>query len=176
MTSDDMTSDNSDDAALRAGLDDLLRHANQPMVIVTARDKDGERAGCLVGFSSQCAIDPPLYAVWLSVQNRTFEVARRADHLAVHLLAKNQRPLAELFGSVTDHDHDKFAHCEWDDGPYGLPILRQAAGWFAGPVRAIPSSGDHELFIVNPQVARGRLDEQPLSFQDVKDLHAGNPA
>lgn len=171
-----MTSHTSDDAALRAQLDDLLRHANPPMVIVTARDNDGERAGCLVGFASQCGIEPPRFAVWLSVQNQTYEVATRSTHLAVHVLAKNQRPLAELFGSLTEHDHDKFSRCEWDDGPFGLPILRQAAGWFAGPVRAIPSSGDHELFIVSPKVAHGRLDEEPLSFQDVKDLDAGNPA
>lgn len=166
---------NSDDAALRAALDNLLRHANQPMVIVTARDSDGNRAGCLVGFASQCGIEPPRYAVWLSVRNHTFEVARGSDQLAVHVLAKRQCPLAELFGSVTDHEHDKFAHCEWTDGPLGLPILRDVAGWFAGPARWVPSSGDHELFIVNPQVAHGRLDEPPLSFQDVKDLDAGNP-
>lgn len=170
-----MTTD-SDDAALRAGLDNLLRHANQPMVIVTARDPEENRAGCLVGFSSQCGIEPPRYAVWLSVQNHTFEVARGSGHLAVHVLAKRQRPLAELFGSVTDHEHDKFARCEWTDGPFGLPILRDAAGWFAGPAHRVASSGDHELFIVSPQVAHGRLDKQPLSFQDVKDLDAGNPA
>lgn len=169
----------SDDAVLRAGLDDLLRHANPPMVIVTARDPDGNRAGCLVGFSSQCGIKPPRYAVWLSVQNHTFEIARNSDHLAVHVLAKRQRSLAELFGSVTDHDHDKFAQCDWTDGPFGLPVLSGVAGWFAGPAHQVSedaSSGDHELFIIDPQVAHGRLGEQPLSFQDVKDLDAGNPA
>lgn len=167
---------NSDDAALRAGLDDLLRHANQPTVIVTTRDLDGNRAGCLVGFASQCGIDPPLYALWLSVQNHTFTVASRSTHLAVHVLARHQRALAVLFGSLTDHSHDKFAHCDWTDGPFGLPILADAAGWFAGPARRVPSSGDHVLFVVSPQVTHGRLDAQPLSFQDVTDLSAGNPA
>jgi flavin reductase (DIM6/NTAB) family NADH-FMN oxidoreductase RutF len=166
----------SDDAALRAGLDDLLRHANPPMVIVTARDQRGDRAGCLVGFTSQCGIEPPRYAVWLSVQNHTYDVARESSHLAVHVLRREQRPLAQLFGSVTGHDADKFADCEWDDGPYGLPILRRAAGWFAGPVRHVSSSGDHELFVVSPQIAHGRLDAEPLSFQDVRHLNAGNPA
>jgi len=58
-----ITSEGSDDAALRAGLDDLLRHGNPPVVIVTARGREG-RAGCLVGFTSQCGIEPPRYAVW----------------------------------------------------------------------------------------------------------------
>ena len=170
------TSKGSDDAALRAGLDDLLRHGNPPIVIVTARDGRGRRAGCLVGFTSQCGIEPPRYAVWLSVRNHTYDVARDSSHLAVHLLSRDQRSLAELFGSVTGRDRDKFAECEWDDGPHGLPILRHAAGWFAGRVRHVSSSGDHELFIVSPQIAHGQVDEPPLSFQDVKDLDAGNPA
>ena len=156
------------------------------MVIVTARDRDGNRAGCLVGFASQCGVEPPRYAVWLSVRNHTFEVASGSDHLAVHVLAKDRRPLAELFGSLTEHDQDKFGRCEWDDGPFGLPILRQAAGWFAGPARRVSASGepapngsvsgDHELLVISPQVAHGRLEAQPLSFQDVKDLNTGNPA
>ena len=66
-----ITSEGSDDAALRAGLDELLRHANQPVVIVTARDKHGGPAGCLVGFASQCGIEPPRFAVWLSVSSRS---------------------------------------------------------------------------------------------------------
>jgi flavin reductase (DIM6/NTAB) family NADH-FMN oxidoreductase RutF len=166
----------ADDAALRAGLDALLRHANPPMVIVTARDGHGNRAGCLVGFTSQCGIEPPRYAVWLSVQNHTYEVARDSSHLAVHVLRREQRRLAELFGSVTGHDSDKFDDCECDDGPFGLPILRSAAGWFAGPAQRVPSSGDHELFIVSPQITHGRVDQEPLSFQDVRHLNAGNPA
>ncbi len=172
----DQTVQGPDDAELRAGLDDLLRHGNQPMVIVTTRDDEGNRAGCLVGFTSQCGIEPPRYAVWLSVRNHTYSVARRSTHLAVHVLTRDQRPLATLFGSVTGHEDDKFARCDWADGPFRLPILRSAAGWFAGPARQLTSSGDHELFIVSPQVAHGRVDEQPLSFQDVKDLDAGNPA
>lgn len=40
----------------------LLDH---PMYVVTA-EADGERAGCLVGYASQCSIQPARFMVWLS--------------------------------------------------------------------------------------------------------------
>jgi hypothetical protein len=47
------------------GFDELMGRLDHPMVIVTTVAGD-IRAGCLVGFHSQCGIEPPLYAVWFS--------------------------------------------------------------------------------------------------------------
>ena len=56
-----------------------------PMLIVTAA-ADGERSGCLVGFATQCSIDPPRHLVCISKQNHTCRIATRSAHLAVHVL------------------------------------------------------------------------------------------
>ena len=56
-----------------------------PLVVVTAASGD-QRAGCVVGFHSQCSIEPPRYAVWLSKANRTYRVALFATHVALHVL------------------------------------------------------------------------------------------
>ena len=37
---------------------DLVGGLDYPMFIATARSERGERAGCLVGFATQCSIDP----------------------------------------------------------------------------------------------------------------------
>ena len=57
-----------------------------------------------------------------------------ATHLAVHLLSREHRELARLFGSETGDRVDKFGRCDWWEGPAGLPILADAAAWFAGRV------------------------------------------
>ena len=50
---------------------DLMTSLDHPMAIVTTAS--GEvRSGCLVGFHSQCGIDPPRYAIWLSKGNHTY--------------------------------------------------------------------------------------------------------
>src|SRR5690348_6276936 len=93
-----------------------------PMFVVTTAH-GGERAGCLVGFTTQASIDPPRMLVCLSVANHTYQVARQAELLAVHVLDKNDHDLAELFGGRTGDEVDKFAKCRWTPGPDGVPLL-----------------------------------------------------
>lgn len=48
-----------------------------PMFVVTAASGE-ERGGCLVGFASQCSIDPARFLVCLSRKNHTYRVATGA--------------------------------------------------------------------------------------------------
>src|SRR5580692_6874769 len=94
------------------GAGQVLARLEYPMVIVTAA-ADGERSGCLVGFHTQCSIDPLHYLVCISEVNHTAKVAARAPALGVHFLAEDDRELAGLFGEQTGDGVDKFAECEW---------------------------------------------------------------
>jgi len=100
--------------------DRLVGKMDGAMVVVTTAH-DGERSGCLVGLHGQCSIEPPLYAVWLSVANRTYEVARSARRVAVHVLDRADRSVAELFGAITGDEVDKFSLCQWTAGTDGVP-------------------------------------------------------
>jgi flavin reductase (DIM6/NTAB) family NADH-FMN oxidoreductase RutF len=64
-------------------MNSLASDLEYPMVIVTAA-ANGERSGCLVGFHSQCSIEPLRWAVWISRVNHTWPVARAARVLGVH--------------------------------------------------------------------------------------------
>ena len=147
-----------------------------PMFVVTTR-VDDDRAGCLVGFTSQTSIHPPRFLVGLSKRNHTYRVAQRASHLVVHLLERRHAELARLFGSETGDRTDKFARCEWHSGPHGLPVLDDAAGWFAGQVLDRHELGDHVGFLLEP-VAGDAPDafEQLVTFADVRDLEPGHDA
>ena len=73
-----------------------------PMYVVTVADAGtGERAGCLVGFATQCSISPMRFLVCLSRANHTHRVAAGSGILAVHALGVGQRDLAALFGEQT---------------------------------------------------------------------------
>jgi flavin reductase (DIM6/NTAB) family NADH-FMN oxidoreductase RutF len=158
----------------------LTARIDYPMFIVTVA-AEGERAGCLVGFTTQCSIDPPRYLVCLSRQNRTFRVAAAAGILAVHLLGAGQRSLAELFGTETGDETDKFLRCDWQPGPAGVPILDGVPAWFVGRVIDRFELGDH--FGVVLEVVEASADgvepdgaAAPLTFQHVRDLEPGHPA
>ncbi|MFF0794426.1 flavin reductase family protein [Streptomyces spiralis] len=138
------------------GVDAFLGLLDPEMYVVTAA-AGGERAGCLVGFASQCSIDPVRFVVWLSKVNRTFRVAARADRLAVHLLARDQYALAELFGGSTGDDGvDKFADVPCTRRQGGVVVLDDAPAWFVGRIVLRADGGDHVGFVLEPVESGGR--------------------
>jgi flavin reductase (DIM6/NTAB) family NADH-FMN oxidoreductase RutF len=153
----------------------LVSELDYPMFVVTTRGSLA--AGCLVGFASQTSVDPPRFLVGLSRRNATFREGRRATHLAVHLIARENTALAELFGSRTGDDIDKFAECSWHDGPAGMPILDDAIAWFVGAIDARLDVGDHVGYLLDP-IAGAAPDHMPqwMSFADVRDLTPGHEA
>jgi flavin reductase (DIM6/NTAB) family NADH-FMN oxidoreductase RutF len=158
---------------------DSLAAANcSPMVIATTRAGD-EADGCLVGFSTQCSIDPVRYLVCLSNANRTYDIARTASTVVVHVLhdAPLDHDLARLFGEQTSFEADKLAQCAWDGGPSGVPVLR-GLDWFVGRILDQVDLGDHTGFVlaVGDEGSAVRAHEPPLTYVEVEDLDAGNPA
>ncbi|MGW5851068.1 flavin reductase family protein [Streptomyces sp. NPDC055254] len=149
-----------------------------PMYVVTAA-AGGQPAGCLVGFASQCSIEPPRFVVWLSTANRTYRVAREVRYLTVHVLRRDQRALAELFGARTGDDVDKFAGVAWRPGLGGAPVLAEAGSWFTGRVEGVVAGGDHVGFLLSPAEQSppvGAPAAPALRYSDVRDLEAGHPA
>jgi flavin reductase (DIM6/NTAB) family NADH-FMN oxidoreductase RutF len=144
-----------------AGFDDLVAALDYPLLVATAAS-DGERAGCLVGFATQCSVDPQRFLVCLSRNNRTYRVAVAASALAVHALADDQRELAELFGGETGDEVDKFARCAWRPGPAGAPLLHDAPAWLAGAISSTFDAGDHVAFVLEPIAAEVRRGFAPF--------------
>ncbi|CAJ1587010.1 flavin reductase family protein [[Mycobacterium] wendilense] len=137
----------------------------------------GQRSGCLVGFATQTSINPPKFLVGLSRKNATYRLATEASHLAVHLVAREHLALAELFGTETGDRTDKFARCQWRDGPAGLPILEDAAAWFVGEIVERFDVGDHVGHLLQPIAGEAPDGLQDwVTFADVRDLEPGHDA
>ena len=155
------------------GFDAFVDGLDYPMfVVTTAGGRD--RAGCLVGFTTQASIDPPRMLVCLSVANRTYRVARKAELLAVHGLDPVQQELAELFGGATGDDVDKFARCRWTSGPQGVPLLDDCPRRFVGRIVDTHELGDHVGFLLEPVEVEASGDADTLTLQDVADVEPGH--
>jgi flavin reductase (DIM6/NTAB) family NADH-FMN oxidoreductase RutF len=155
--------------------DRLMASLDYPLLIATT-DAGGRRAGCLVGFASQCSIDPLRFLVCLSERNRTFRVAAVADSLAIHGVSQEESDLAELFGGKTGDDVDKFARCDWSAGPAGIPILDRAPAWFVGSIVSTGDVGDHIAFLLEPVAAELRRPFHPLPLSYAAELAPGHAA
>ena len=154
--------------------DAVADQLDYPMFVVSAA-ADGEVDACLVGFTTQCSIEPSRFAVFLSKANRTYEIARTARTLIVHRVRAEQLDVAEHFGGSSEHDDaGKLAEWKWSAGPDGAPVIADC-DWFAGRIEAQFDVGDHVAFVLAPfggHCGRGRQ----LGFQAARDIEAGRPA
>jgi flavin reductase (DIM6/NTAB) family NADH-FMN oxidoreductase RutF len=163
----------TDERGPAPAFDDLVGGLDYPMFIVTTRSGE-EMAGCLIGFATQCSIDPPRFLVCLSNKNRTTRLARTAEAVAVHFVPSSAEQLAELFGGETGDEVDKFSRCDWHEGPIGLPILDKCDNWFAAAILARHDLGDHVGFLLDPIDAHSSSDFDEFTFHRAKRIDPGH--
>jgi flavin reductase (DIM6/NTAB) family NADH-FMN oxidoreductase RutF len=157
----------------RAEFEGLMAQLDYSLFIVTVAS-GGERSGCLIGFASQVSIHPPRFLVCLSVKNRTFRVARGAQVLVVHFVPEQAQELAVLFGGETGDEVDKFARCEWREGPDGAPVLSDLEDWFAGRILDRHDFGDHHGFVLEPIEGEAHKSGTSLTFRRAKWIEPGH--
>ncbi len=146
----------------------MLDELDYPMFIATV---PGD--GCLVGFATQCSIDPLRFLVCLSNKNRTYRLARDAEHMALHVVPEDRRDLAELFGGETADEVDKLAQVEWSPGPGGAPLIA-GCPHVAGPLVDRFDVGDHVVFVLDVEVEEGAAT--PLRFERARAIDPGHEA
>jgi len=154
---------------------ELVAQLDYPMFIATVAAGD-QRAGCLVGFATQCSIDPPRFLICLSDKNRTFRVAREADVMVIHMVPEAATGLAGLFGGETGDELDKFERCDWHPGPGGAPVLEDCGNWFAGKILKRVPTGDHWAMLIEPFEAGSDQGEEPFTFHRASRIDPGHEA
>lgn len=162
-------------AGVRAAYDRAVGLVDPAMAALTTV-AGGERSGCLVGFHTQCSIDPPLHAVGVSHANHTCGVVGGAERVALHLLDAADAELARLFGTATGDELDKFERCSWRPDAYGVPVLDVAGSWVTGTIVERLVTGDHTCLVVAPYAAGGPGGNRALRLSEVRGLRPGHSA
>ena len=150
--------------------EDLMAMLDYPAFVVTTQGA-GQPAGCLVGFATQTSGAPPRFLVGLAKGSHTLAAASRYQHLAVHVLSRRHRALAELFDGQTGHEINKFDRCSWRAGPQGMPMLDDAIAWFVGRTVDRFDVGDHVAYLLEPVATWApESADDPLYLFDVDDI------
>jgi flavin reductase (DIM6/NTAB) family NADH-FMN oxidoreductase RutF len=153
----------------------IVGRLDYPMFVVTAAVGE-ELAGCLVGFATQCSIDPPRFLVCMSDKNRTTRVLEHGDAMVVHLVPEDAAHIVELFGGETGDDTDKFARADWRPGPEGLPLLADCPSWFAGRIVKRMPLGDHIGHVIDPFAGEDASAGGWFPFSRAKEIEPGHEA
>ena len=156
--------------------DTMMASVDNAMIVVTAAAGD-ERAGCLVGFHAQSGIDPHRFCLWLSKANHTYRIGLRSPHLGVHCLTRADRELAELFGTKSGDDLDKFEGLRVEEGPDRVPVLVDCPHrMVVRRTTMVDEGGDHVCVATEVVEAHSAGRFQPLRLSDVDDLTPGHEA
>ena len=153
----------------------LVAQLDYPMFIATVA-AGGERAGCLIGFATQCSIHPPRFLAGISDKNHTYRVAQDAAAMGIHLVPEEATELAELFGGETGDELDKFERCAWRPGPEGVPLLDGCPNRFVGRILGRVDFGDHTGMVLEPFFAEVEEHEGQLKFHRAKRIDPGHEA
>ena len=153
----------------------LVAQLDYPMFIATVAAA-GRRAGCLIGFATQCSIHPPRFLAGISEKNRTYRVAQKADSMAVHMVPEDATELAELFGGETGDEIDKFERCAWRPGPGDVPLLDDCPNRFVGRIVERVEFGDHVGMVLEPFYADEDEASGQLGFHRARRIDPGHEA
>lgn len=124
------------------------------ITVVTTRAPNGQPIGLTVNSFNSVSLDPPLIVWSLSSNLPSVPIFESCEYYAVNVLAADQDELSNLFASRSD---DKFAGLEFDEGMYGVPLLRGCCARFECRNTIRHPGGDHLLFV--SEVVRFDHDE-----------------
>ena len=129
------------------------------VTIVTARAADGTPVGLTANSFNSVSLTPPLVLWSLSLQAGSMAAFATGSHYAIHILAAEQRELAERFAT---RGADRFAGLDWRPGIGGVPLLDGAAAVLECHNRSRYEEGDHVIFVGEVEQCRYRADASPL--------------
>ncbi len=105
-----------------------------------------------------------------------YRAASTAQALAGHFVPSTATALAELFGGKTGDELDKFASCDWREGPAEVPILCECRNWFVGSVLERLPLGDHLGFLLDPVEVQHEVPQAEFTFHRARRIEPGHEA
>ena len=129
-----------DPRELRIGFGEFLTG----VTVVTTRDAEGEPTGLTVNSFSSLSLDPPLVLFSLGKSSNTFDAFEAGNGFVIHMLAADQRSLADQFATK---DVDRFDGVEWRVGYDDLPVISDVLATFECSREHVYEGGDHLILV-----------------------------
>jgi flavin reductase (DIM6/NTAB) family NADH-FMN oxidoreductase RutF len=141
----------------------VLRKMTYGIWVISA-DAAGDREASTVTWVSQASFTPPLVTVGIRVGSHLHAVVDKAGAFAMHLVAADQKDVAEAFIKETKFTADTIGGRKYAAGPATKsPILEGFACWFEARVVERVTKGDHTIFV-------GEVVEASMKEKDAAPL------
>ncbi len=131
------------------------------VTIVTTRNAEGAPVGLTANSFNSVSLEPPLVLWSLSRAAASLPAFQAGSHYAIHVLAADQKELAERFASKSA---DRWQGLQAGAGAGGVPLIPGAAATFECFNRSRYDEGDHVIFVGEVERCAWRPDATPLLF------------
>ena len=135
------------------------------VTIVTGRDATGALVGLTASSFNSVSLEPPLVLWSLSHAASSMQAFADGSHYAIHVLAADQKALAERFAT---RGIDRWAGLAYHPGINGAPLLEGAAATFECFNRSQYQEGDHTIFVGEVEHCEHREGASPLLYHGGK--------
>jgi flavin reductase (DIM6/NTAB) family NADH-FMN oxidoreductase RutF len=138
---------------------EMFRRHAAGVAIITVKYQDrpfGFTATSVASLSAK----PPRFTFNMARSSRSWPAVANTTYLGVHMLGLENQVLADRFARGTD----RFEGDHWEDGPHGVPVLKDVAGWLIGEVQMRLSFENNAVVVV--QVVDGQVggEGSPLLY------------
>lgn len=129
--------------------------------VITTIDSAGQKIGLTATAVTSVSMAPPLILICLGAWTRAMAPLSNGAPFIVHLLADEQRALAEHFATP---QANKFAGVAHTSGQGGCPRLADALAWIECVPQQLIPAGDHTVVIGQVVALESYSERAPLVY------------
>ena len=146
-------------------LRELMRTWTSGVTVVTAAH-DGHRHGMTVSSFTSVSLDPPLIAISLHTESRTFRLVQSSGAFAVSILSAAQSELSDLFAGRRSEPPDRLAGLELEILVTGAPALKNALACLDCRVIQTLPAGMNTVVLAEVLAVSGHGQGDPLVYHN----------
>ncbi|MFN2592971.1 MAG: flavin reductase family protein [Candidatus Dormibacteria bacterium] len=133
--------------------------------VTVATATDGERSHAVTATAfCTLSLDPPLVLLALDRAGQLLRLVRRAGHIGVNVLRRDQQQLGEWAATRGRQLGRTLPDVETVPGVTGAPLLAGTLAWFDCDVESESEHGDHALVVARVVRAWAAPEGDPLIY------------
>jgi flavin reductase (DIM6/NTAB) family NADH-FMN oxidoreductase RutF len=145
-----------------------------PYGLFVATVKDGDKmTGAAVNWLTQASFAPPLVVLGSKAGTSSTDMIAKSKLFCINVLETGQVPLASAFFKHVEPEGNKLGGAEFTLSPNGLPVLKDALGYFECKVVSTYDKGDHTVFIGEVVESGLQREGEPLTLAETGFKYGG---
>ena len=141
----------------------LLRKIPHGLFICGVREGDVIN-GFTASWVTQGSFEPPLVVMAVRSDSTSHGMIERTGRFSLNVLRSDQKDLAAVFFKPQSGVGGRFDAAPYNEGPLGLPLLKEAIGGLECEVVGCIAHGDHSVFVGEVQSATLIQDGDALNL------------